>query len=201
MIGWLRGEVLVIDATELVVGTESGVGYRLIAPDGVLARAVVGQPIDLHISTQVRETAIELFGFSSLQERQVFERVIKINGVGARTARQILSLYGPADLVQIAAMSDKARLKQVPGIGPKTAERIVLELKDALGGDIDLGGLSVTDLAAPTAAGPAAEAIAALVQLGFAADDASARVNRAQEVEPDGGSDALIRLALQETAA
>jgi Holliday junction DNA helicase RuvA len=163
-----------------------------------------GQTVALAIETYVREDHIRLFGFFSAAEREWFRLLQTVQGVGAKVALAILSTLKPADLATAIAMRDKASITRTPGVGPKVAERIVTELKDktpALAmAEVDAAVVklssAVEDRRAPR---PVADAISALVNLGYAQPQATAAVAAAaREAGEDAGTAKLIRLGLKE---
>lgn len=132
MIGWLRGRVLRDDGGQALVDV-NGVGYELSLPAGTLSRASAGDGlVELFVHTHVREDALDLFGFAGETERRVFRQLLGVPNVGPRTALGVLSVLTVAELARAVAEADHAGLSRVPGIGKKTAERLVLELKGKL---------------------------------------------------------------------
>ncbi|MBR4986152.1 MAG: Holliday junction branch migration protein RuvA [Proteobacteria bacterium] len=133
MIGFLRGTVLNVDRSELIVEAgQSGVGYRICLAAPEAAMPAPGEAVELHIYTQVREDAIELYGFRTRDERTLFTLLISVKGIGAKVAVSLLSMLSPGE-VQVAVLTGNvALLKKVPGIGAKVAQRLVLELQEAL---------------------------------------------------------------------
>jgi holliday junction DNA helicase RuvA len=130
MIGLLTGRLVSEQAEGGVLIDVNGVGYELLVPVGSLGRAHKdGDKVILHVHTHVREDAFELFGFASERERQLFRLVIGVPGVGPKTALNVLSALPPEELTRAIASNDLVRLTRVPGIGKKTAERLVLELR------------------------------------------------------------------------
>ena len=165
MIAFLRGRILDKHPNRLIVDVQ-GVGYDVHVP--LSTYYDVGDPggeVALRVHTHVREDALQLYGFLTVFEQQVFERLIGISGIGPRLAIAVLSGIDPRELAGAVQRADVARLTAIPGVGRKTAERIVLELKDRLA---QLAG------AAPGAPGPASAAdrlrddlVSALVNLGY----------------------------------
>jgi Holliday junction DNA helicase RuvA len=179
MIGLLTGRVASEQPEGALVVDVNGVGYELLSPVGTLGRcARVGQQVVLHVHTHVREGAIELFGFASEQERQVFRAVIGVPGVGPRIALGLLSALPPQELGRAVAAGDLPRLTRVPGVGKKTAERLILELRGKLG---PAEGTTVARIGQPDNAG---RLLAALTNMGYRAAEAE-RVVRALEPEID----------------
>lgn len=132
MIAFLDGTLLEKDVQRLVVGV-GGVGYEVLVP--LSTYYAVGDPgagVRLRIHTHVREESLQLFGFLTPLEEQLFERLIAVNGIGPKLALAVLSGIEPRDLVHAVSAGDLARLTRIPGVGKKTAERLVVELKDRL---------------------------------------------------------------------
>lgn len=184
-----------IDHAVIDVG---GVGYLVGASSRTLAAlGPVGEAVTVHTEMLVAEDSIRLMGFASADERDWFRLLTSVQGVGARVALSILSAFEPVDLSRAIAAQDKAMVSRANGVGPKLAERIVRELKDKVGGiAVALGSSVVT---AP--AGASADAVSALLNLGFKPADASAAVAAAsEELGSDAGLDALVRLALRKAS-
>jgi len=195
MIGWLRGEVLARTAEGEVLLDVHGVGYRVNVPAPVLgAVGDRGAPLELHVHTHVREDAIVLYGFATPEERRCFEALLGAHGVGPSLALAVLSALRPADLVRAVLDEDLATLCAVPGIGRKTAARLVLDLRSKL----ELPELSPTGV--PGGAGimgARGEVRAALGELGYGPDE----IRRALDSVPDDGAvEELLRHALRELA-
>lgn len=134
MIGYIHGKVILIEGNEVIVEAgQSGVGYRLYVATRNIETMCVDDDVELHVYTQVREDAIELYGFKTRDERKLFTLLISsVKGVGAKLAVALLDCMTPAEL-QVAVLSgDVATLKKVPGIGAKVADRLVLELQKSL---------------------------------------------------------------------
>jgi Holliday junction DNA helicase RuvA len=195
MIARLSGTIAELTADSAVIDV-GGVGY-LVQMSGRTLGAIgaVGSEVLVLTELQVREDAWTLFGFGSAEERESFRALTSIQGVGGRLALAILSALSPDELARAVAQEDKAMIGRANGVGPKLAARIANELQGKLG-ITGLGG------AAPAPrAGAAADAMSALGNLGFKPAEASAAVNAAQdELGPDAGLDALVRLALRKAA-
>ncbi len=202
MIGKLRGVVDGLDEEGLILDV-NGVGYLVAASARTLrALSPPGQPAELLIETHVREDAIKLYGFLTAAERDWFRLLQSVQGVGAKLALGILGAL-TADALSIAiARQDKAMMARAPGVGPKLAARLVLELKDkapALGA-ADLGG---PDLGAERSNLPKAaeDAILALVGLGYARAQATTAIAKCSAgLGAEAGTAALIRAGLRELA-
>lgn len=135
MIALVRGEVAVRRADHVVVLTGQGVGYRLAVSAETLRHvAGIGKPVTLHSHLVVRDDALALFGFATEEERDLFLALIGVQSVGPKVALAVLSGGTPRELVKALAAGDVARLQAVPGIGKRTAERIVVELREKVGG-------------------------------------------------------------------
>jgi holliday junction DNA helicase RuvA len=133
MIGRLTGRVVIDDPGGALVLDVNGVGYELSTPVGTRARAESsGESLVLIVHTHVREEALDLYGFASELERRVFRLLLEVPNVGPRTALNVLSALPTSELAQAVHAADVARLCRLPGIGKKTAERLVLELKEKL---------------------------------------------------------------------
>lgn len=130
MIAMLSGKIA-LKSPDAVILDVQGVGYRVQIPFSTyFALPEEGAPLSLHIHTNVKEDAIHLYGFLTLQEKQFFQLLLSVSGVGPKLARDILSNIQPDELAPALARGDLARLSAIPGIGKKSAERLVLELKD-----------------------------------------------------------------------
>jgi Holliday junction DNA helicase RuvA len=157
--------------------------------------------ISLHVHTHVRQEALLLFGFATRSERVTFERLIAISGVGPKLALAVLSGIGVEDLESAVRNGDREKLERIPAIGKKTAERILLELRDRLDRD-DRSNRSQSNRKSPRPAaapeGRRADAVSALCNLGYSRDAALTAVETAGEQLDDGASlEALLRAALR----
>lgn len=159
MIRRLRGRIWEKQSAYIVLDV-SGVGYELqVAPSTVMGMGEVGSEADLHVWTHLREEGIQLFGFANAHERMVFELLLGVSGVGPKTALALLSGMTPADLITAVSEGDVARLTRAPGIGKKTAERLVVELRDKIDHLRSVVGAPVSSARA--------DALAALIALGY----------------------------------
>jgi Holliday junction DNA helicase RuvA len=204
MIGKLKG---IIDSygEDFIVVDVGGVGYLVHCSTRTLqALPGAGEPVALSIETHVREDQIKLFGFTSDVEREWFRLLQTVQGVGTKVALAILGTLKPADLASAIAMRDKAAITRTPGVGPKVAERVVTELKDKA------PALSAVDPAVVRLSGalderrapqPVADAVSALVNLGYGQPQAAAAIAAATREAGEGAETAkLIRLGLKELA-
>lgn len=179
-------------APDALIVDVHGVGYRvMVSLNAFSALPAEGEPVELSIHTQMRENALDLFGFLDAQEQALFGGLIGVSGVGPRMALNILSGMPTADLVQALADGDVAKLVAMPGVGKKTADRLVVELRDR----VRLLCGKPTD-EHPARAGVEAEAVSALVNLGYRQAEAERAVRKAIDVERNDLA-AVIRTALQ----
>lgn len=194
MIGRLRGRVLNDEATGAVVLDVHGVGYEVATPVGTVGRARVdaNSDVELWIHTHVREDALDLFGFATETDRRVFRLLLAVPNVGPKTALGVLSAMPVDELSRAVERGDHARLGKIPGIGKKTAERLVLELKEKLRG-LDS---STTSAPAAVSGNEAERLLSALVNMGYRPGEAERAVSALGpklETEPLGN---LLREAL-----
>lgn len=129
MISYLSGTIIAVTEKYIVIDT-GGVGYKVFVAPPILQQSVVGAAVSLWIYTAVREDALDLFGFESLSAQEVFELLLNVSGIGPKSALGILSVADMGSLIHAIKNENVAYLTQVSGIGKKTAEKIVLELKD-----------------------------------------------------------------------
>lgn len=200
MIGRLRGRLAAKQAPELLVDV-NGVGYEVSAPMTTFYRlGAVGDEITLHTHLVVREDAQLLFGFATIQERTLFRELIKVNGVGPKLALGILSGIEAEAFVRCVQDGDVSTLVRIPGIGKKTAERLVVEMRDRLKtlGEVELKGGKPTFITAAPAT-PQQDAQSALEALGYKPQEAAKAV-AAINKEAGLSSEELIRRALKSLA-
>jgi Holliday junction DNA helicase RuvA len=193
VIGHLRGR-LAVAAPERVLVEVGGVGYDLhvsLATFSELDRAGVGAEVALHVHTHVREDQLALYGFWSAREKELFERLLGVSGIGPRLAQVVLSGMAPEDLIDALAAGDVARLTRIPGVGKKTAERMVVELRDTL------QALAREVGPARPAAASAEDLVAALEHLGYRRGQAEKAVADARREAPAAPFHELLPLALR----
>jgi Holliday junction DNA helicase RuvA len=205
MIGAVSGTLVETYADGALVDV-GGVGYRVHAPGSVLARLPgVGKKVRLHTHLHVREDALTLYGFISGEERDIFEVLIGVNGIGPKGALAVLTVYEPDTLRRAIIGEDLDALTLIPGVGKKTAARMILELKEKLGtGDIDL-----VPVGAPAAVREAfGEVRAALLQLGYSTTEARTALESVAAAKAGGNGngknstvESLLRSALKELGA
>ena len=197
MIAQLRGRILEKHPNRIVTDV-NGVGYEVFVPLSTFyGLGEPGSEVVLRIHTHVREDALLLYGFATSLEQELFERLIGVGGIGPKLALAVLSGIEPAELVRAIERGDVARLTAIPGVGRKTSDRIVLELKDRL---------SKAQLAA--SGGGAAEEVpllrddllSALVNLGYHRPLAEKAVDAAVKTTPEGGFEITLKQALRELA-
>jgi Holliday junction DNA helicase RuvA len=176
VIGRLQGVLLRKEPPALMLDV-GGVGYELEAPMTTFYELpAVGERVTLYTHLVVREDAHLLYGFVREAQRRLFRELLKVNGVGPRVALAVLSGLSDEEFCRCVAEEDIARLTKVPGIGRKTAERLVIEMRDKLPKDIPMSA-STTTAAGPVAPGdPVSEAVSALVALGYKPNEASRAV-------------------------
>lgn len=200
MIGSLRGTLLDRTGDEVLVevgGPDGGTGYRvLVAPATSLALGAVGDVVRVHVHHHVREDAQTLYGFLTAEDRRTFEVLLTAHGVGPALALAVLTALPPAELRRALAANDVDALCAVPGIGKKTAARLVLDLSSKLAADVDPH--DVVPAGAAAAPGAQADVRDALMGMGFAAEEVR-RVMADLPDEDDAGE--LLRVALQRLAA
>ncbi len=200
MIGRIRGVLIDKQAPELLVDVQ-GVAYELQAPMSTFYQLpAIGEEVVLHTHFVVREDAQQLFGFHDLQERVLFRALIRVSGVGPKVALAILSGMSADDFVRTVRVNDTAAMVKVPGIGKKTAERLVVEMRDRLADWHDMGAGDAAALAggARGAQSMDEDAETALVALGYKPQEAARMIAAARKEDATlSGSEELIRLALK----
>ena len=199
MIEYIKGILTELNPAEAVVEA-AGVGYSLAITLPTYSALVGSEEKDakLFISEIIREDTHEVYGFVTKAERELFELLLTVSGVGASTARMIMSAFSAEELRMLIATGNAKGMAKVKGLGPKTAQRIIVDLKDkAL--KIDLGGdpteIPMLDVEADS--GVKAEAISALTMLGFAAAPSGKAVDKILKAHPDMKVEAVIREALK----
>jgi Holliday junction DNA helicase RuvA len=197
MIGQLRGRLADKRPNQVLVDV-GGVGYLVQVPLSTFASlGELHNEVTLLIHTHVREDALSLYGFLSSREKHFFELLISASGVGPSLALKILSGMSVEELVPAIRAGDLARLTRIPGVGRKTAERIVVELKDKL----DAVTVDAEKPAPASAAGVEADVISALVNLGYDSRSAENAVGEAKREVGTGNLEKLLRVALQTLSA
>jgi Holliday junction DNA helicase RuvA len=198
MIAYLNGKLLEKQTNSAIVDV-GGVGYEVSIPLSTFYElGEVGSDVSLRIYTHVREDAIQLFGFKTLRERDLYLRLISVQGIGAKSGITMLSGMSADEIIMAIRTNDLARLTSIPGVGRKTAERLVIELRDKVG---ELSGDgSVLDAASRTALPADAvfeDALSALINLGYQRSAAEKALNLAAQEGTEISVQKLLRRSLQ----
>jgi len=196
VIAQLRGRILEKHPNRVIVDV-SGVGYQVFVPLSTFYN--LGEPggdITLRTHTHVREDTLSLYGFATLLEQELFERLLGVSGIGPKVALAVLSGIEPLELIRAIERDDVGRLTAIPGVGKKTAERIVLELKDRL----PKPQAAVVAVGATAAPAPDVrdDVLSALLNLGYHRPLAEKAVASAIKIVPDGGFERTLKQALRE---
>ncbi|MBN1103694.1 MAG: Holliday junction branch migration protein RuvA [Deltaproteobacteria bacterium] len=196
MIAHLRG-ILLLKSTQSVIIDNGGVGYEVHVPLSTFyALPESGQEVELHIHTHVREDALALFGFHTALEKDLFLMLISVSGIGPRLGINILSGIGPGDLLEAVARADSLRLQAIPGVGRKTAERIVLELRERAQRSLGEVRPSAFEEEPPDHK-VLDDALSALVNLGYPVKVAKGAVEKASRMIKEGNLEEMIKEALR----
>jgi Holliday junction DNA helicase RuvA len=191
VIARLRGRPVGRSVEGLVLDV-NGVGYLVAATPSVLRRAGAGTEVTVETYLHVREDALQLYGFADADERELFVHLLTVSGVGPKVALAVVSGSAPGELRKAIALGDHARFQAIPGIGKKTAERIVLELKEKLGSVAEIGLAAMADAPGHLVARDA------LVELGYTVVDAERVL---AEIDPELAPEERVKLALRGAAA
>nr|WP_307990126.1 Holliday junction branch migration protein RuvA [uncultured Niameybacter sp.] len=172
MIAYLKGEITHIHENHIWIEVGQ-IGYEVFIAYEQNANALIkGKTVKVYIYENIKEDAHDLYGFMTIQEKELFKKLVGVNGIGPKTALQMMNLYDVNHLIEIIMMQDHKALGKVSGIGPKTAQRIILELKDVVQ-KLAMPDLSYLEKGLPPSTGQAKEeAIEALEALGFSVGDA-----------------------------
>ncbi len=191
MISRLQGTLLSRDGNRVEVETKGGVVYEVLVPLTVLQRLPsAGEAIELRTEQVVTDSSITLYGFLAAPERALFQRLLTASGVGAKLALAMLSTYPAERLARALVEKDTTALRQVKGVGKKTAEKMAVELSDRV------ADLAIASPAADPEASATQEAVQALISLGYTFGEADAAVRGALEAGPAESTEELIRRAL-----
>ena len=202
MIGRLRGAIIQQGLEGLVILDVGGVGYELHVPLGTVGRLPEGGAAEatLYVHTHVREDALLLYGFDTAEDKAAFRALLTVNSIGPKLALAILSALSAPELAQAIALEDKKAFKGISGVGSKTVERILLDLKDKLlftPTTTATPRAAVRQPAAPSMTGVAAQVVGALVQMGYKRPDAERAVTTVTERdEVDRPLESVLREAL-----
>ncbi|KAA6338685.1 Holliday junction ATP-dependent DNA helicase RuvA [termite gut metagenome] len=192
MIEYIKGEIVELTPATIVIDC-NGLGYMANISLNTYSAVQGKKPCKLYIYEAIREDAYILYGFSDKQERELFQQLISVSGIGGNTARTILSALTPTELYNVITNENAPLLKTVKGIGLKTAQRIIVELKDKIKipGEVSITGISAMNVAVQE------EAVAALNMLGFAASTSQKVVIAILKEEPEATVEKVIKLALK----
>ncbi len=197
MIAFLRGKILEKHPNQVIVET-GGVGYDVLIPVSTFSSLPeAGSEVRLRIHTHVREDALALFGFLTSEEKTIFERLISISGIGPKLAITVLSGLATSDLISAIRNSAIEQLVRIPGVGKKTAERIVLELKDKLEGVAPAAGPGQIERPVATLSVVEQDVISALLNLGCNRPTAENAVRKAKGAGVPGEFEPLFRKSLE----
>ena len=197
MIGYLSGKLLEKQANTAIVDV-GGVGYEVSIPLSTFYElGDIGGDVQLRIYTYVREDAIQLFGFKTLREKELYLRLISVQGIGAKSGITMLSGMSAEEIIAAIRSNDLGRLTSIPGVGRKTAERLVIELRDKVG-DVAGDGSHLDAGARPTPVDSVFEdALSALINLGYQRHAAEKALNQAGSEGTEISVQKLLRRALQ----
>jgi len=196
VIGLIKGQLVHTEPPAHVIVDVQGVGYEIEVPTSVFFELPeLNRELQLIIHHLVREDASILYGFRSFSQRQLFRTLLKVNGIGAKSALAVLSTMSSSEFARVINDQDIAAITQVPGIGKKTAQRLMIEMKDK----VDISELSdVSGGAQPARLGVQAEAISALQSLGFKTQDARQIVNKIYKDNSDLAVEEIVRMSLKQ---
>ncbi|MGI6201793.1 MAG: Holliday junction branch migration protein RuvA [Eubacteriales bacterium] len=191
---YISGELVHTERNMAVIDA-GGVGYKLTVSSTALGK-LAGKTgkVKLYTYLSVRDDALELYGFYSVEEASVFRMLITVSGVGPKAAMSILSTMSPEQFALAVTAGDAKALSKAPGVGPKTAARIILELKDKLSKEVDVPAPDAAAADAPPASGVIGEAQNALLVLGYSRAEA---MWATKDADPSAGLEAVIREALR----
>ncbi|MDA8235972.1 MAG: Holliday junction branch migration protein RuvA [Clostridia bacterium] len=201
MIAFLCGKLIGSSLEQIIIDV-NGVGYRVYIPASILGRLPeVGKEVTVHTYFYVREDVMALYGFLEGKELELFEKLISVSGIGPKVAIGMISAISGANLIQAVIREDLKTLQNIPGIGKKTAQRIIIELKDKFAKAAAISDISaemlIVDGSAPYSG--AEDAIQALLTLGYSQGEARNAVDRVCSVKPELGEvESIIKLALKE---
>ncbi|WP_461569880.1 Holliday junction branch migration protein RuvA [Thermincola ferriacetica] len=197
MISFLRGELNYIGEDYIIIDVH-GVGYKVYVPASFIGKLpACGQPVTVFTHLYVREDVMQLYGFPDREELELFEVLLQVSGIGPKVAVSVLSAIPASSFKQAIVNEQVGVLMQVPGIGKKTAQRMILELKDKLG---KLPGRGQAPPVSANFAPNTEEAVQALIALGYAPNEARKAVNKVVNTHPELGVEESIKKALLELA-
>ncbi|WP_019850952.1 Holliday junction branch migration protein RuvA [Desulfitobacterium sp. PCE1] len=199
MIGMLRGKVWEVQADKLILDVQ-GVGYQLSAPHGLLAKAHSGHELIVYTHVILREDELALYGFSSAAEKELFLLMLSVSGIGPKAALSILSTLGTGQTESAIASENITLLTKVPGIGKKTAQRLILELKEKFKGR-GLSSDGTEGSAILPQAASLSEAMETLLALGFSQEEAKKALQALPDSVREASTEEQVRIALRSLAA
>ena len=204
MIAHLSGTLLSKQATSVILDV-SGVGYEVSIPLSTFYELEdAGSTVQLRINTHVREDALQLYGFKTARERELFLRLISVSGIGPKLGITLLSGMSADEMISSIRTNNLAKLTLIPGVGRKTAERLVMELRDkvaSLSAEVEEELGTKTDAAAvPTEDSMRADALSALLNLGYQRNAAEKAVTAAMSETPDVSVESILRSSLRKLA-
>ena len=199
MYSYISGKLAAVTEDAIVIDNH-GIGYQILVPGTVYERLpAMGQELKIYTYLQVREDALVLFGFLRPEELELFKLLITVNGIGPKGALAILSVLSVDDL-RFAILSDNAKaISAAPGIGPKTAQRVILDLKDKIDFDQAFADRSAGVAAAAPVSGVKNEVVMALTSLGYASSDVLAAMQQ-MEIDEDVSVEDLLKQTLKQMA-
>ncbi|MBP1759313.1 MAG: Holliday junction helicase subunit RuvA [Firmicutes bacterium] len=194
MIGMLRGKVWEIQSERLVIDVQ-GTGYLLTVPYGLLAKVHPGQELVVYTHVIMREDDLSLYGFSSFEEKQLFLQMLSVSGIGPKAAISLLSTFGAVQIESAIASENLSLLTKVPGIGKKTAQRLILELKEKFKGirSISSESGSLSD----SVFDKNSEALQTLIALGFSFDEAKQALGHILKESDNLSTEEQVKKALR----
>lgn len=192
MINYIKGEITDKSPTYVVLDV-NGIGYFINISLNTFSKISELNKVHLYIHEIIREDAYELFGFTTIREREVFRHLISVSGIGANTARMILSSLSVEELEQVIIGGNVEALKSVKGIGLKTAQRVIIDLKDKIG-----KSENSTEIFAPRDNTIRVEALSALVMLGFSRNTSEKAIAKVLKTSGDCAVEDIIKLALKQ---
>ncbi|MBO7202782.1 MAG: Holliday junction branch migration protein RuvA [Paludibacteraceae bacterium] len=196
MLDYIKGEIVELTPTAAVLEIANGLGYYINIALGTYNELSGKNNAKLFVYEAIREDAHVLYGFLTKDERELFLLLLSVSGVGANTARVILSAFSAGELKTIIESGDSKTLKGIKGIGAKTAERIIVDLKDKMM-KLQIENSEVELFVAQKNSAQKAEAVAALVMLGFAQAASSKAVDKAMESAPEATVGQIVKIALK----
>ncbi|MFP4070779.1 MAG: Holliday junction branch migration protein RuvA [Desulfovibrionales bacterium] len=200
MIAFVAGKLLGVLPKSCLVLTSGGVGYEIHLPEKALKTLpAAGEGVEFYVQTVVREDVFDLYGFSSLEERETFSLLLSIHQLGPKTALAVLSLFDPSALQRIVAVDDIRALTRVPGIGEKTAKKIMWDLKDRFRKSPIRFVNDVSSF--PRPGGVFEDVLAALCNLGYREDEVRSVLRGVLDSEPDLDVEGAVRAALKGLAS